>query len=577
MIKALLLLAALASGLPVLSLAQDTRPNFLIVVADDLGWSDIGPLGSEIRTPTLDALAEAGTLMTQFYVAPTCSPTRSSLLTGLDNHPAGVGTMHGIAAPNQTGVNYEAQLHDGVVTLAEGLASHGYETFMTGKWHLAVEESQRPHRRGFQRSYSLMPGGASHFADLRALNPTETPIYLEDGAAVTLPADFYSSINYTETLIEYLEARDRSKPFLGYLAYTAPHDPLQVPDDWLDRYAGDYDAGPGAIREARLRKLKASGIIPEDLKLWQLPNFPPIIPLHREPWSERDPQERAESTRRMEIFAAMVELMDEQLGRVIEHLRQRGDLDNTYVLFFSDNGASPTAPLVYPGNTVEWLSENWSLSPTDFGKPGGFAVQSQEWAHVSNTPWRYFKGQVGEGGIRSPFLIAGPRVPAGQHSAAMGHVMDITPSLFELAGIDPASDPLYVGKLLPQGVSLVPVWQGENAAPRQGFGTELFGSRALRDGDWKASLIMPPLGSGQWELFNMAKDPGEAVNLAQQQPEQLEAMLAAYDEYVATNGVIHPSPPPGGMTLRRIYPSECDWFCELRFEVLSWLPAPNRD
>ncbi|MEL7043607.1 MAG: sulfatase-like hydrolase/transferase, partial [Pseudomonadota bacterium] len=186
------------------SVEPPPAPNFLIVVADDMGWSDIGVLGGEIRTPTLDALAREGTVMTQFYVAPTCSPTRSMLMTGLDNHPAGVGTMHSLAAPNQTGRNYAAQLHDDVVTMAEALGTRGYETLMSGKWHLAIDEAQRPHNRGFDRSFSLLTGGASHFADQRWLNPTEEVVYLEDGEPATLPADFYSSINYTDKLLAYL-------------------------------------------------------------------------------------------------------------------------------------------------------------------------------------------------------------------------------------------------------------------------------------------------------------------------------------------------------------------------------------
>ncbi|MEM1402272.1 MAG: arylsulfatase [Pseudomonadota bacterium] len=550
------------------------RPNILIVVADDLGWSDIGALGGEIRTPTLDDLADHGTVMTQYYVAPTCSPTRSMLMTGLDNHVAGVGTMRGLQADNQTGRNYGAQLHDALVTLPEALAAQGYETFMAGKWHLAVDETQRPHRRGFSRSFSLLPGGASHFADRKPLSPHEPVEYLEDGQAVELPASFYSSIGYTDKMLEYLQDRDHTRPFLAYLAYTAPHDPLQVPNDWLDKYRGEYDAGPSAIREARVAKLKAKGLIPDNLSLWHPQPFPKLIPNYLAPWSERDTDGRAESARRMEVYAAMVELMDQQIGRLINNLRDQDILDNTLVLFFSDNGASSAAPSIYPGNTPEWLDQNWSLAPRDFGTPAGFAVMSREWANVSNTPWRLFKASVGEGGIRSPLLVRGPGIPAGHVNSALAHVSDIAPTLFDLVGIDTKSDPVFEGKLQPQGVSLLQTWRGESISPRSHFGTELFGSYALRSGQWKASKIRPPMGTGQWELFNLNTDPGETDDLAESEPEVLSKLIEKYQEYAATNGIIHPSTMPS-LSLRAFYPSECDWFCELRFKIIDWLPKPN--
>ncbi|MEM8564092.1 MAG: arylsulfatase [Pseudomonadota bacterium] len=554
--------------------AEPAKPNFLIVVADDLGWSDIGALGGEIRTPTLDALASEGMVMTQYYVAPTCSPTRAMLMTGMDNHPAGVGTMHNLATENQTGRNYGAQLHDAVVTLPEALSAQGYETFMSGKWHLAIDEDQQPQNRGFQRSFVLLPGGASHFGDMKPLSPTEPAEYLEDGVAVELDDAFYSSIAYTDKLLNYLKTRDKNKPFLAYLAYTAPHDPLQVPNDWLDRYRGAYDSGPDAVRAARVARLRDQGLFPKEASLWQPQPFPSILPNAQDPWDDRDADERAESARRMEIYAAMVELMDEQLGRIIDYLRQQGELDNTYVIFFSDNGASSSAASIYPDSSPEWVEENWSLSPADFGKPGSFTVMSREWAHVSNTPWRLFKAAVAEGGIRSPFVVRGPGVSAATFNNELAHASDIAPTLFELAGIDPGTDPLYRDKLQPTGVSLVSVWRNGASTERAGFGVELFGNVAFRDGPWKVSKIRAPMGNGQWELFNMESDPGETENLASQHPEILQDLIAKYDAFVEENGVIHPinpfTPSP-----RAFYPSKCDLLCELRFYIVDLLPQPN--
>ncbi|MEM6832499.1 MAG: sulfatase-like hydrolase/transferase [Pseudomonadota bacterium] len=545
--------------------SPEERPNFLIIVADDLGWSDIGALGSEIRTPTLDALAGRGLVMTSFYVAPTCSPTRSMLMTGMDNHPAGVGSMSGIQTPNQNTRNYAAQLHEDVVTIAEALKTQGYQTMMSGKWHLAVDESQRPHNRGFDKSFALMPGGGSHFADRKSLNPTEIPEYYEDGKLVEeLPADFYSSINYTDTMLGYLKGRDGDAPFLAYLAYTAPHDPLQVPDEWLDRYDGTYDVGPLATQQARLQRLQEKGIVAPDVALWQMPNFPPFLPLHAAPWPTRSDSQKAKDTRPMEIYASMVELMDQQLGRVITYLEETGELDNTYIVFFSDNGASAVAPLVYPGNTKEWVNANWDRSVENAGKAGNFTVMGREWANASNTPWRLFKGSVGDGGIRSPMIVAGPKLAKTGTTDALAHVMDIAPSVYELAGVDPSSADIFAGKLPLQGVSLLPVWQAQADSVRQSFMTELFNGRAGRDGKWKIAFVPRPQGSGQWELFDMSVDPGETTNVAADHPDVVERLKAQYEDYARLNGVI-PAVPQPSQSLRALYPHPCDAACEASF------------
>ncbi len=544
---------------------NDRSPNFLIVVADDLGWSDLGAFGGEIRTPNLDALAARGMMMTQYYVAPTCSPTRSMLMTGLDNHQAGVGAMAGIIAPNQVGNrNYAAQLHDDVVTIAEALKANGYATLMSGKWHLGTDRNQTPDQRGFDRSFTLLEGGASHFSDMKPIHPGDPPEYLEDGEHATLPDDFYSSVHYTDKLIEYLDEVDTSKPFLAYLAYTAPHDPIQVPHEWRDKYKGRYDAGPVKIRMDRLESQVSKGLTPESVSLWDVPNFPPSVPLHLKPWEQRPDRDRARAAEVMEIYASMVELMDEQFNRVIVKLAERGQLNNTYILFFSDNGASAVAPLVYPDNTVEWMAENWPTTFTEVGTKDAFSVMGREWANVSNTPWRLNKGQIAEGGTRSPFIVTGPGILAGSVSPELAHVQDIAPTILDIAGIPVQGNSLYENKLKPQGVSLAGVWTAGEASPRTSFGMELFGNGAFREGDWKITKINRPQGSGEWELFNLAKDPGETNNLAKSEPERLAQLLTSYEEYEKENGVIPPSEPPK-IRLRQIYTEPCDQVCEKAF------------
>ncbi len=545
--------------------AKAKKPNFLIIVADDLGWSDIGAFGGEIRTPNLDRLASNGVRMTNFYVAPTCSPTRSMLMTGLDNHVAGVGTMNNLGRPNQTTRNYAGQIHNDVVTIAEALNATGYQTMMSGKWHLATDEEQRPHNRGFQRSFALLPGGASHFGDQMPLSAVEPPEYVEDGKLIEqLPEDFYSSISYADKMLEYLEDRDKTQPFLGYLAFTAPHDPLQVPADWMDKYEGRYDIGPDRIRAERMNRMIEAGLIGKDTKPWELPNFPSDVPLHLTAWDERSQEIRDRDSRGMEIYAAMIELLDQQVGRVLDKLEADGELENTYIVFFSDNGPSATAPLIYPGTSPEFLEANWGNTYSNPGGPGAFAVMGREWANVSATPFRLFKGSVGEGGIRSPFIISGPAVKSGGIADGIGHVSNIVPTIFDILGLSADGNPLYDGKLTPQGASMLSIWTDAATPKGSGFATELFGNGALRQDDWKISRIGPPLGSGKWELFNLAENPGETKNLADEHPDRLESMTADYRTYEKTNGVIPPQPPMS-MRPRVLYPWPCDAACNQSF------------
>jgi len=555
--------------LPFAALAAD-KPNFLVVVADDMGWSDPGFLGSKIRTPTIDGLAKRGIFMSNFYVAPTCSPTRSMLMTGVSNHAAGVGTMHNMQSPNQRGrLEYGAQLHSGVVTVAEMLSAHGYRTMMSGKWHLAIDADQWPNRRGFQRSFGLVQGGASHFADQKVITPTEVVTYHEDGKVVPLASDFYSTIGYTDKIIEYIkEAGDQ--PFFAYVTYTAPHDPLQVPADWMDRYEGVFDEGPAMAKEKRRQRLIELGLIGKNAELAQPRHMPAWLDSHRKPWNERSKTERKSDAKRMEIYAAMVELLDQQFGRIIEQLRESGQLDNTYVLFLSDNGASTSTPLVYLGNTREWVHDNFDLSDEVMGTQGSFTTMGTDWANVSNTPFNLFKGTMAEGGVRSPLVIAGPNIAKGVIRKMPGHVMDLTPTFFELAGINPAEDPLYEDKLQPAGQSIMPILQEDKADDNRMLVTELFGNRMVRKGRWKAEYLHPPFGSGEWELYDIVADPSATKNLAEKQAGLLDEMRKAYDNFADKNGVIDADERPSrssGVT----FEGECNWWCETKFGFLDVL------
>ena len=559
--------------------AKTTKtPNFLIIVADDMGWSDISPFGGEIRTPSLQSLAEEGLSMGQFYVASTCAPTRSMLMTGLDNHRAGVGTQKDTHAPNQIGhEHYKGQLLPKVVTIPEGLAPLGYKSLMAGKWHLDIDGSQLPSKRGFDRSFTLREGGASHFSDQQPINPGNTATYLEDGKPVALPEDFYSTTHYTSKLIEYIDEVEDERPFFAYLAYTAPHDPLQVPDDWSERYQGEYDAGPAVIRQQRVDRLIELGWLENAPELWSPDEFPSWLPAYKGPWKDRSSQARASDKRRMEIYASMIEIMDSEIGRLLSHLDDTGRLENTYVIFFSDNGANALTPLFYPNFTREHMFEALDNSFDNMGKENSHTTQGTEWAVVSNTPNKLYKAMPAEGGIRSPFIVKGPNIGKGKRTAEIGHVSDIAATLYELAGADLNAAPF--NKSIPlEGISITAAWQGEEL-PERVIISELYGYRMVREQEWKAMFLLPPFGNSEWQLFNLKNDPAELHDLAQQQPERLSGMVAAYDAWAIDQKVIPPVGSRDGrnFSMSWFYDESCNWWCEARFGVVDLLLQLSAD
>jgi arylsulfatase len=522
------------------------RPNFLILVADDMGYSDLGSYGGEIATPVLDQLARDGVRFTGFYVSPTCSPTRSMLLSGTDMHVAGLGNMASMLAPNQLGqAGYEGVLNEQVVTVASLLRDGGYHTYMVGKWHLGYEPDQIPRARGFERDFSLLSGGASHFADGWNLE-WQRPVapYTEDGRPLeSLPGDFYSTKTYTDKMIEYIESnRGDGQPFLAYMAYTAPHGPLHVPNDWLRRYKDRYDVGWDVVKEVRFRRMKELGIVDEGVerapRLWFTPRSIDLTPAVNSMLG-----------RKMEIYASMTEYLDRDIGRLLDYLREIGEYENTVIIFFSDNGAEGNdlrAMLSGRPGTRGYLhaARNFAEdSPLMWGRKGTYPEYGVGWATVGMTPFRLYKGFLSEGGIRSPLIVSGPGVRgAGTiNKSAVLHVMDIAPTLLELAGI--RHPDTYEGReVLPMaGESWVSMLAGESDSPRgpeDWVGFEFLGMRALRQGDWKLLWLYEPVGIDDWQLFNLAEDPAELRDLSDQYPEKKQELLASWDAYVDQFNII---------------------------------------
>ncbi len=535
---------------------QAKQPNFLLIVADDMGYSDCEPFGGEIRTPNLVKLAEEGARFRHFYTSSLCAPTRSMLLTGVDNHLNGLGVMPPMHTMNQfMKPGYEGTLNANVATIAELLGDAGYYTCMSGKWHLGKNAGQRPEDRGFQRVFSFLGGGVSHFSDARALSPSEQPhtLYDEDGRDVTndLPADFYSTTFYTDKLIEFLRDKPGDKPFFAYLAYTAPHDPLHVPDEWLDRYKGMYDGGYPAMKEARTRRMRSMGLIGQGVGVNPGTD-------HFEIWEDLSEEKRRRQARKMEIFAAMTEMLDAGVGKVAEYLKEAGAYGDTIILFMSDNGANPKEPYFYSNISEAEIDEIFDNSLENMGRAGSFISIGGAWAEACNTPLSHFKLTTAEGGVQVPLIVAGPGVRRrGVVADQLLHTTDVLPTLLDYAGVERPEQR--------NGHQLAPLygrsWRaflGENSRqPIRGsydaLGFEMIECKAVIKGDWKILFLAPPYGESEWHLYNLRNDPQELTNLASEHPAKLAEMLAEWDAYSNAVGYIEAS---GDKALARMSPEE---------------------
>ena len=514
--------------------AIQSRPNILLIVADDLGYSDIGAFGSEILTPNLDELAARGMSLTNFYSGPTCSVTRSMLMTGMDSHIAGLGNMAETVADNQMGrPGYEGHLSARVDTVAEILKSAGYHTYMAGKWHLGMHPDRSPRSRGFEQSFAMLYGAGSHFSDMAGGDMHRHPVlYRDNGLLIDeLPDDFYSTTFYTDRIIEQIDSNvDDGRPFFAYLAYTAPHWPLQAPDSIIDKYRGRYDRGYDSVRQGRFAAQQKLGLFDSSIKAPQRPGY-------LKPWVDLSEQERIYHAGNMEIYAAMIDYMDTGIGRVIDYLDTRDQLDNTIIVFISDNGAEHWDHSSAPPPIGEFAA-NFDNSSENSGREGSFVLYGSEWAHVSNTPFSRYKGTTYEGGIRSPAVISWPnKIASGQVSRAITHSSDWLPTFAELAG---------AGVQNVSGKSLVGLLTGSVEQVRdsnQAVGMEIWGKRGIIANGYKFVSSGKPNELVDWELYNLQADPGEQIDLAQLQPEVFNSMLKHWNDYVASNNVILPEGP----------------------------------
>lgn len=543
----LAIVVGLSVVLPVLAAGgAPSQPNIVLIVADDLGYSDLGAYGGEITTPHLDKLANSGVRMTNFHVAPTCSPTRAMLMSGTDNHTAGLGAMaESSPAAMKSRYGYEGRLTNRVATLAERMKAAGYATIMTGKWHLGLTEDSGPFARGFDKGFVLLQGGHSHFGTAgNNANGGFGPVgsvhfsatYQQDGNKAAIPEPFYSSDYFTSQLIDNISKVDVHTPFLAYLAFTAPHSPLQAPAELIKKYCGRYDGGWDALRLERLERMQAMGIIPKDSRAHDLV-------LDGTDWQSLSAAQRQIESRKMEIYAAMVERMDWNVGRLIDQLKRDGRYDNTLFVFLSDNGpAFETADIYTMLPELTAHIKGFDNALEKMGSADSFVFYGKNWAQAGSAPYRLYKGMVTEGGIRVPAFVSYPHM----HRKALisdvyADVMDVLPTLLDVAGI-PVRETVNGRKVAAvRGRSMLPYLNREADsvhAPTDAIAFELHGQRMVRQGPWKANLI--PLfmgGSGEWELFNMTSDRAERRPV--DNPAVLQQLIEQWNRYAQSAQVVH--------------------------------------
>jgi arylsulfatase len=530
--------AALATLAPVLRGAGAERPNILLILADDLGFSDLGCYGGEIETPNLDKLAKGGVRFTQFYNSARCCPSRSALMTGLHPHQTGIGNMTGAKQDPEKFPGYTGQMNSRNVTIPEVLRTAGYSTYMAGKWHLG---QPGPVARGFDEYYGMLHGFDSSWEPkVQTRLPEGRPVrtYKE--------GEFYSTNAITDHTLDFLSAsRTRKQPFFFYLAYNAAHFPLHAPKDVIDKYIPVYERGWDVIREERQARLRKMGLFGQKWEMTprsiigpnRVSNIKGTANDQNPAWSSLDKDRQKDLARRMATFAAMVDVMDRNIGRIIDDLKANGQLDNTLILFLSDNGAcAEWEPFGFDGRSGPDNILHKGEQLAGMGQRGTYHSYGSAWANASNTPFRMYKHYAHEGGICTPLIAHWPAglKRAGTFDHTPGHIIDMMPTCVELAGAKYPTE--HHGAAIPpmEGKSLTPVFAGKRIE-REAFYWEHEGNRAVRVGSWKAVALT---AGGAWSLYNLDEDRTEMHDLAAQYPERVKSMVAQWERWARRTNVI---------------------------------------
>jgi len=504
---------------------KEQKPNIILILADDMGFSDLGCYGAEINTPNLDKLANQGVRFRQFYNNARCCPSRAALLTGLYPHQAGVGGM------TDTDVDipeYQGYFKENTITLANLLKEAGYSTYMSGKWHVGEEPENWPLNYGFDSCFAFINGAASYY-DFKPYRNEKWPPgndikLVNDNQVVNSKyKDSYATDLYTDKAIDYIKSHNADNPFFLYLGYTAPHWPLHALPEDIKKYEGVYDEGWDKIRKKRFEKLQDLGIISKQTQLSD--KF-----TEDRSWETLSREEKKKEARLMEVYAAMIDRMDQNIGRLLEQLKKKNEFDNTVIMFLSDNGACSAGNLAY---------SNYSHSRFDpearVGTPESFTGYGKNWANVSNVPFRLFKSKVHEGGVATPFIAHYPaKFKQGHISKSIGHIVDIMPTFAELAGTEYPDE--FAGKSIQptEGENLLPALQGKRILQSRTLYFEHMGNCAMIDGQWK----IVRLRNKSWELYNIKNDLSETNNLAEAMPDKKDKLIAKYIKWADENRVL---------------------------------------
>lgn len=543
--------------------AHAAPPNVVLFLADDLGFSDSEPYGGEVPTPAISELAAQGVTFTNHHTAASCAPTRGMLLTGVDSHLNGVPNIPEAIPPVQAKhANYRGTLNHDVVTIATLLRDAGYHTYMTGKWHLGKAPDLLPSERGFERTIAMADTGADNWEKKPYLPMYREANWFGDGKEIDLPEDFYSSKFFVDKTIDFIESnRADGKPFFSYIPFQAVHMPVQAPESFTDKYLGLYDEGWKALRENRLEKAKALGIVPADTELAPVSSTPD--------WDSLADDDKAYASKKMAVYAGMIDAMDHHMGRLIAYLKDTGQYENTVFIFMSDNG--PEATDVLRGWSGLYLrgwfaTHGYNVDYDKLGTRGSFVAIGSGFGSSAAAPLAYYKWFAREGGMRVPLIVAGrPVMEPGRISHAFTYVTDLVPTILEIANVELPRG-RYAGRDIQpiSGKSLMPLLSGRSEdvhPPDETIGYELAGNAALFKGEHKIVIDRGPVGDGMWHLFNFKSDPGEAVDLKQELPELFAEMREDYRAYEREHQVL---PVPDGYDQRK----------EVIFYVIRNNPSP---
>jgi len=527
--------------LPLASISQSAaaeRPNIVFLLADDLGYSDIAPYGSEVNTPTLSQLANQGIKFTNYHTAANCAPARAMLLTGVSSHLAGVPNIPEMLSPaQQRQDNYQGVLASNVVTIATLLEDAGYHTYLAGKWHLGSTPEKRPSRRGFERTVALMDSGADNWEHKPYLPIYDDANWFADGERFELPEDFYSSEFLIDKTIEFIDSNlDDGKPFFAYVPFQAVHIPVQAPQQYIDRYMGRYDKGWHQLREERTARAIELGILSEAVTLAEMSTTAE--------WADLSPEVQRYEAKRMAVYAGMIEAMDAHIGRLLAFLEQRGELEQTIFVFTSDNGAEGSGARDPFGYSTQRMAASlgYHTEYETLGTKGSFNSINPGFTSAAVSPLSFYKFYAGEGGLRVPLVISGePLGDIVSQTSAFAWATDVAATILSMAGVAAAGE-RYAGKpVLPMtGKDLSPLFDGSQArihSEEDAIGYELTGHAALFQGDYKLVKNLAPLGDGQWRLYDIVRDPGETIDLKSEMPDRYQQMLSAFEQYTLENRV----------------------------------------